>query len=222
MPDKPTTMAVVLYDGFEMLDTFGPLELFNYVPNLRFFVVTEDGKPARIYAGPQKEGVKPVLGTSVEAEYSYENAPKADIVFLPGGYGSFPQEANAKTLEYLEKAGKDAKFVLTVCTGSLILAKTSLLRSRRATSNKAVMAMPGRVGPQTYPGVDWVPKARWVRSEGAPEIWTSSGVAAGIDMAHAFIAQVWGQELADGIATGTEYEPHRDAAWDPFAQEYKI
>ncbi len=57
--------------------------------------------------------MKPILGTSVEAEYSFETAPQADIVFLPGGYGSFPEEENAAMIKYLEKAGKGAKYVLT-------------------------------------------------------------------------------------------------------------
>ena len=64
------------------------------------------------------------------------------------------------------------------------------------------------------PKVNWVPKARWV-DDGS--VVTSSGVSAGMDMTLAVIARLYGQTMSDWLALVTEYEPHRDPSWDPFA-----
>jgi transcriptional regulator GlxA family with amidase domain len=94
--------------------------------------------------------------------------------------------------------------------GFELLAKAGLLDGRRATTNKAAFAWPVSQGPQ----VQWVKTARWVQDG---RVWTSSGVAAGIDMALALIAQLWDPATAEQIAGRTEYDWHRDPTWDPFA-----
>lgn len=62
--------------------------------------------------------------------------------------------------------------------------------------------------------MDWVAQARWVQDRNR---WTSSGVAAGIDMTLALLAELHDSTMAEAVADGIEYEWHRDAAWDPFA-----
>ena len=69
------------------------------------------------------------------------------------------------------------------------------------------------------PRVDWVKQARWVEDG---KFATSSGVSAGIDMALAVIARVFGTELSERLAIATEYEWHRDASWDPFAKVHGL
>ena len=69
------------------------------------------------------------------------------------------------------------------------------------------------------PKVDWVPKARWVEDRAR---FTSSGVAAGMDMTLAVIARTCGEDVATGLADGVEYEWHRDPDWDPFAAKYGL
>ena len=113
-------------------------------------------------------------------------------------------------LSWLASFGVSAEYLLSVCTGSALLAAAGLLDGYRATSNKRSFEWVTQQGPR----VEWVPEARWVEDRNR---WTSSGVAAGIDMALAFIAHLSGEARADAIADGSEYERHTDAAWDPFA-----
>jgi transcriptional regulator GlxA family with amidase domain len=99
---------------------------------------------------------------------------------------------------------------MSVCTGSGLLAAAGLLDGHRATSNKRSFAWACQQGP----AVEWVAKARWVEDRNR---WTSSGVAAGMDMALALIARLHGDGTATAIANGVELEWHRDPGWDPFA-----
>ena len=106
----------------------------------------------------------------------------------------------------------NAAFVLTICTGSLLLAKTGLLKGRQATTNKRLFSFTRR-----FPGVNWVKKSRWV-TDGA--ISTSSGVSAGMDMALSFVANRLGYERAAEISRILEYEWHEESGYDPFSELY--
>src|SRR5262249_5831687 len=108
---------------------------------------------------------------------------------------------DVRLVEWLRRRAQDAEYVMTVCTGSALLAQTGLIDGKRATTNKAFFIWPE----STWPKVQWVREARWVE-EG--KYWTSSGVSAGIDMALVVIAWIAGQQTADLLATGTEYEWH--------------
>ena len=69
------------------------------------------------------------------------------------------------------------------------------------------------------PDVNWVPHARWVVDG---NIWTTSGIAAGIDGASAFVAALWGEDVAEEVTYYLEYERHTDPSWDPFADLYGL
>jgi transcriptional regulator GlxA family with amidase domain len=102
-----------------------------------------------------------------------------------------------------------------VCTGTALLARPGLLDGRRATTNKAVFQWVADQGPK----VEWIRAARWVEDG---HFFTSSGVSAGMDMSLAVIAKLVGQDMADALATGAEYDWHRDASWDPFAKVHGL
>ena len=104
---------------------------------------------------------------------------------------------------------------MSVCTGAALLARAGVLDERQATSNKAAFSWVVGQGPR----VRWVKQARWVEDG---KFWTSSGVSAGIDMALAVIAKLFGEKTGDELALATEYEWHRDAAWDPFARAHGL
>jgi transcriptional regulator GlxA family with amidase domain len=142
-------------------------------------------------------------------------APPAqlDVVLVPGGAGCL--DANEDALAFLREAYPRLKAIITVCTGSLVLAHTGLLDGRRATTNKAYFSFVA----EQRKAVQWQPVARWV-ADG--NIWTASGVAAGMDCMLAFIAQEYGLAMAEKIMNIAEYDWHRDAAWDPFAVVHKV
>jgi putative intracellular protease/amidase len=203
---RPLTLGVILYPGFELLDVFGPLEMFTAVGRdlLVAHIVAER-------AGPVPAGIVPdgPVGPRVVAEFGFDDAPQLDLLLLPGGIGTFPELQNEKLMEFLRARSKRARVTTSVCTGSALLAKAGVLDGRRATSNKQYFGLAVAQSDK----VTWIETARWV-DDGA--VVTSSGVSAGMDMALAVIARVFGADVAERIAVGTEYTWHRDADVDPF------
>jgi transcriptional regulator GlxA family with amidase domain len=200
MPDVTHRIGVVLFDGFELLDVFGPLEMFGVA----------QGRFAISLIGPHTGPLPSAQGPRSVCDHTYGDAPPVDIVMVPGGIGNRPLLEDRTFLDWLARYSATAGYVTSVCTGSALLAAAGLLDGYRATSNKHAFSWVRELGN----GVEWVPEARWVVDRNR---WTSSGVAAGIDMALALIAHLHGDALAQGIADGTEYDWHTDANWDPFA-----
>jgi len=195
------TLGAVLYPDFELLDLYGPLEMFGCLgPEVRIATVAEHAGPVRSTPGPE-----------TVATHSFEDAPPLDLVLLPGGIGTLPQLESQPMLDFLRARSRDAEYTMSVCSGSAILAKAGLLDGRRATSNKVYFAL----ATAQSDAVDWAPEARWV--EDGPFV-TSSGVSAGTDMALGVIANLFGRERAEAVAVLTEYTWHSDAATDPFAK----
>jgi transcriptional regulator GlxA family with amidase domain len=198
---KTRTLGVFLYPNFELLDVCGPVEIFgNTRPRVK--VVTVAAK-----AGP----VASVQGTKLVADYGLDDCPDLDLVLVPGGRGTLDELKNVQTHDWLRKRAAKAEIVMSVCTGSAILAKAGLLDDRRATCNKQYFSLFTGQAPK----VKWVKEARWVDDGNRV---TSSGVSAGMDMALHVVARLFGDELAGKIADGTEYQWHKDADKDPFAK----
>ena len=193
-------VAVVLFDGFELLDVFGPLEVFGIARD--HFSIT--------LVGPDGNAVRSAQGPAVEVDAAYADPPGPDIVLVPGGMGTRTLVEDDAFLSWLRAWAAPARLVTSVCTGAGLLARAGLLDGYRATGNKRSFAWVTAQGPE----VTWVPEARWVHDR---DRWTSSGVAAGIDMALALVGDLGGDALATAIADGIEHEWHRDASWDPFA-----
>lgn len=190
----------VLFEGFELLDFYGPLELFGLLEDRAQITVVAE------YTG----AIKSSVGPCGLAEATMKEASDFDVLLIPGGIGTRAQMRNPGFVGDLKRLAEASQIVATVCTGSLLLAKTGLLDGRPATTNKRVFKLV-----QSYaPLVDWCAKARWVESD---KFFTSSGVSAGMDMTLAVIAKVLGREVSLEVAHHAEYEWHEDASWDPFA-----
>jgi putative intracellular protease/amidase len=206
----PITVGVVLYPGFEVLDVFGPVEMFLNVGPQRLKVVMIAEKAGPVASGTVADPPGQFTGPKVYAEYGFADAPHVDILMVPGGAGTLRELNNPALMDFLRERSPKADLTTSVCSGSALLAKAGLLNQRKATSNKAFYTMLTANGPN----VQWVPKARWVEDG---NMITSSGVSAGIDMALAVIARLFGPETAESIAQGTEYVWNRDPGNDPFA-----
>ena len=195
------TLGAVFYEGFELLDVYGPLEMFGSVgAQLRIVTVAERTGPVASFQGPQ-----------TVAEFDFASAPKLDLILLPGGFGTMRELENPAMLDFLRRRSASAEVTMSVCTGSAILARAGLLDGRRATSNKQFFDLARSQGP----AVNWVEEARWI--EDGP-LATSSGVSAGTDMALAVIARLYGRSAAQQIADWTEYEGQSDPSRDPFVR----
>lgn len=195
-----TTVGIVLFDGFEMLDVAGPIECFGKLPD-RFELVMIGPEP-----GPVASAQGPALGATI----GWSDAPQVDIALVPGGIGTRALADDATFCSWLARWCGEASLVTSVCTGAGLLASAGLLDGFRATSNKRSFAWVVGRGP----AVTWVPRARWVHDGNR---WTSAGVAAGIDMTLAIIAELCGDDETIDVAGYIEYEWHRDADRDSFA-----
>jgi transcriptional regulator GlxA family with amidase domain len=199
------TLGALLYVDFEVLDLFGPLEMFGNLPGqVEVVTVAEEAGPVRSAQGPR-----------VHADHGLADCPPLDLLLIPGGVGTRAEVENERLMAWLRDRAGQVEVAMTVCTGTALLAQARLLDGLRATTNKMFFSWPET----TWPSVRWVREARWVEDG---KFWTSSGVSAGIDMALAVIARVADQGTADFLATATEYEWHRDAGWDPFARVHGL
>jgi transcriptional regulator GlxA family with amidase domain len=211
MTDTPAIqrVAVVLFDGFTVLDMYGPVQAFGACR-----ITRPDGPPFRFFEvftiaehrGPIKSGE----GPSTHADYTFAEAPPYDILLVPGGFGTREAVKNDTFLGRLRAASEKAAVTATVCTGSALLARTGLMDGRPATSNKIAWDWVVQQGPKVL----WKRKARWV-DDG--NLLTSSGVSAGTDMALALIARLHGRDMAVSAARNMEYLWHEKADDDPFA-----
>jgi transcriptional regulator GlxA family with amidase domain len=199
------TLGALLFQDFEVLDLFGPLEMFGNMPGqIEVVTVAERAGPVRSAQGPR-----------VQADHGLSDCPRLDLLLIPGGIGTRAEVENARLTSWLRERAGQVEVMMTVCTGTSLLAQAGLLDGRRATTNKMFFSWPET----TWPAVHWVREARWVEDG---KFWTSSGVSAGIDMALAVVARLADQQTADFLATATEYEWHRDAGWDPFARVHGL
>ncbi len=197
----PITVGAVLFDGFELLDMFGPLEMFGMLEGrARILMLAQAPGPVRSHQGP-----------ACVAEATLAGAPALDVLLVPGGMGTRRELSNAPFLAELVRQAGTARFVASVCTGSILLASAGLLDGRSATSNKRVFRMVA----SRWPAVHWVAEARWVEDG---RFFTSSGVSAGMDMALGLIARLTDWDTSLEVANRAEYEWHQDKGWDPFAR----
>ncbi len=194
-------LGAILYENFELLDLYGPLEMFgNIGSELKIVTVAET-------LGP----VKSAQGPSTIAEFYFNDHPGLDLVLVPGGYGTFAQLNNPSMMDFIRKVATSAEVLMSVCSGSAILAKSGVLDGKKATSNKLFFSFAANQSDR----VKWVENARWVEES---SIFTSSGVSAGTDMALGVISKIYGRERAYTIAMMTEYEWKSDPSRDPFAK----
>jgi putative intracellular protease/amidase len=194
-------IGALVFPDFELLDLYGPLEMFAFL-----------GDKVEILVVGQNGGVVPAKGgPKTQCDLSYDDDAAFDMLLIPGGAGTRQEVTNPATLNWVRSQAEKAELVMTVCTGSTLLSATGLLDGHRATTNKRAFEWATSLGPN----VDWVKKARWVEDG---KYFTSSGVSAGMDMALEVIAQQFGMEAAETTAISAEYDWHKDANHDPFAE----
>lgn len=152
----------------------------------------------------------PDFGQSVNPTHTFASPPPLDVLLIPGGLGALaPGIQNA--IDFVGKVYPSLQYLITVCNGASIPARAGILDGKRATTNK----MRYLIDTAQRPQVKWVAHARWVVDG---NIWTSSGVSAGLDTVFAFIAAVYGEEASEKVSNILEYERHRDPSWDPYAE----
>ena len=194
------TINLLLFDRFETLDAFGPVEMLS-----------DMGRNAIVCCSLAGGEVRSSHGFTVHTVPLSETQPEG-VLLLPGGMGTRPLVKDETFITGLRTAAEAAEYVLTVCTGSALLAVTGLLDGRRATSNKMALEWVKSCSDKVL----WQASARWV-ADG--KFYTASGVSAGMDMALGFLRDRFGEEKARTIARNTEYVWNDRADVDPFARQ---
>ncbi|WP_433515649.1 GlxA family transcriptional regulator [Nonomuraea sp. CA-143628] len=192
----PHLVVVAVFDGVELLDVAGPLEVFSTADRL----LNKDVPGYKtLVAGPQPGLVRCAGGTSIAADVSWKELPREiGTLVVPGGLAL--DESGVKALEaeslvqWLAAPGAHgASRIASVCAGAHMLAAAGLLDGRRATTHWATA---GQLAAD-HPEVTVEPDAIYVRDE---HIWTSAGVSTGIDLALALVAHDHNAELARRVA----------------------
>ena len=182
-------IVIALFDRFTALDAVGPHQVLHHLPDAEV-----------IFAAERVRAVSDESRTlTLQAQASYADVPRPDIVVVPGGPGEAAQKTAGPLQDWLIEADKTSTWTTSVCTGSLILAGAGLLKDRKATTYWLAHEELRHLGAIPQPGERYVFDGKYV---------TAAGVSAGIDMALALAGRVAGDEVAKRIQLGIEYDPH--------------
>ena len=195
---KKLKIHILLFDDFETLDIFGPVEILARVEENEL-----------VYESLSGGIVRSAQGTQIVTDRLGKADPDSVLV-IPGGRGTRTLVKDNTFLNCISEFVQNAGYVLSICTGSALLAKAGALDGFKATSNKKALEWVMSLSNQ----VDWIRYARWVRNG---KFYTSSGVSAGMDMALGFVSDLYGIQKAEQIADDIEYVWNRDQNMDPFA-----
>jgi transcriptional regulator GlxA family with amidase domain/protocatechuate 3,4-dioxygenase beta subunit len=194
--DATMNVAILLFDGVELLDFAGPGEVFSAAecPGLRFnvFTIAADEKPITC------QGF-----VKITPQYTLANCPKPDILIVPGGSTRAVSE-NPNVIKWIkDKSYNDTKIILSVCTGAFVLAKAGLLNGAEATTWHGALDGLRKAAPKANVLAD----RRFIDNG---DIITAAGVSAGIDASLHIIEMLQGDGLALRTAHAIEY------AWKPY------
>jgi transcriptional regulator GlxA family with amidase domain len=187
-------VAVFIFDEVEVLDFCGPFEVFSVTGR-------RDGlNPFDVYTvAAERRPVNARGGLSVNPRYGFDDCPPPDILVIPGGFGTRPLMDDAPTLEWIKLHARQAELLLSVCTGSLLLAGAGLLDGLSATTHRQALATLIERAPRTT--VE--PDRRFVDNG---NVITAAGISAGIDASLHVVARLLGRERASETAHYMEYE----------------
>jgi putative intracellular protease/amidase len=202
LKDYIMKVAVLLFDDFETLDVFGPVEILGRLKD--YYQVSFYSLPGGL--------IRNGHGVSILTKNLQELDEGADIFLIPGGYGTRIEVGNSILIDRIREISQLSRFVFTVCTGTALLAKTGLIDDRKATSNKKAFDWVITQGPH----VNWIRRARWIIDD---KFYTSSGVSAGMDMTLGFLRDQHGIEFARMVAFQIEYNWLENSDEDPFCDQ---
>ena len=182
-------VAILLFDGVQIIDFTGPYEVFGQA-RFEVFTVSQTGDP-----------IVTTMGMHVDPDYSIGESPQPDILLVPGGNVHGPLDSGA-VLEWVTTSSARSDYVLSVCNGAFILAKAGLLDGLEATTFYGMLDDLE----ESYPKVQVVRDQRYTDNG---KILTSAGLSAGIDASIYLVSKLKDEEAARSLALHLEY------GWDP-------
>jgi cyclohexyl-isocyanide hydratase len=182
----PLQIGLLLFPKLTQLDLTGPLQVFSSLPGAEVHLVWKRIEPV------PSNSVLTLMST-----VTFADCPQLDVICVPGGSGIDDLVNDQETLDFLRAQAADAKYVTSVCTGSLVLGAAGLLRGYRAATHWSAMdylSLFGATPTRTRVCVD--------RNR-----ITGGGVTAGIDFALTLVSLLTDQPTAEAIQLGLEYDP---------------
>jgi cyclohexyl-isocyanide hydratase len=186
MADTPFIIVEAIYPGMTQLDFTAPHTVFSRIPGSQTVVASEPGGEI------VSDGGLTFAGTTRMAEID-----RCDLLFFPGGFAATEVACDAAFMAAATRLGAGAKYLTSVCTGSIVLAATGLIKGRRAACHWAWRDMLALFGV--------IPDESRVARDG--DIITGGGVTAGMDFALVVAAELAGEAFAQGLQLGLEYAP---------------
>jgi cyclohexyl-isocyanide hydratase len=185
--DARIEIGMLLFPGLTQLDLTGPYEVLARVPGARVHLVWKSLEPVRADSG-----------LTMLPSATLADCPRLDIVAVPGGPGTDALLTDREVLGWLIAQANTARYVVSICTGSLLLGAAGLITGKRASCHWASRHMLAHFGA--------TPSDERVVKDG--NVITGGGVTSGIDVALALAAELCGQAVAESIQLGIEYDPH--------------
>jgi putative intracellular protease/amidase len=176
-----------LFEGITALDIVGPYEVLQRLPDANVKFVAQS-------AGEVRTDNKFL---ALMADHSLADVTGADVLVVPGGFATRTLEGDTGLLEWIRVVDATTTWTTSVCTGSMLLAAAGLLDGKEATSHWASLDRLKEYGA--------IPTSRRVVEQG--KIITAAGVSSGIDMGLTLVARIAGDEYAQGVQLGIEYDP---------------
>jgi putative intracellular protease/amidase len=180
-------IAIPIFDRLTALDAVGPYEVLSRMPGARVRFVADS-----IGAKRTENGMLALIADVVLDEFT-----DPDVIVVPGGYGTRQLLHDELLLSWLREAHETSQWTTSVCTGALLLGAAGLLDGLEATTHWLSLELLRDYGA--------VPVSRRVVEQG--KVITAAGVSAGIDMALTLAARIAGDEVAEAIQLGIEYDP---------------
>jgi transcriptional regulator GlxA family with amidase domain len=196
---KLRNVAILVFDDVEILDFSGPYEVFNDASELTHptaFNVYNVGISNMPMIGRGKFTVIP--------RYSIENCPQADILIIPGGFGTRPLLKHEKLIAWIKDQSQKVELLMSVCTGALLLAQAGLLKNCPATTHHGAFEHLQQISPSTQVIKD----QRFVQA--SDRIFTSGGISAGIDLSLFLVEKLINAEMRTEIVKEMEYQGYDD------------
>lgn len=192
-PAERPKAAILVFEGVQIIDYTGPYEVFGQ-GGFDVYTVAET-----------KDALTTAMGMTVVPKFTFADAPKPDVVIVPGGNVNGPTHS-AATLDWVKKQSQGAKHVLSVCNGAFILAKAGLLDNLSATTFYGLIDDLRTAAPKTR-----VVSDRRFVDNGA--IITAAGLSSGIDGALHVLSRMQGQGRAQAVALHMEYDWRPDSGY---------
>src|SRR5215472_9466288 len=180
-------IGMLCYPRLTQLDLTGPYEVLCRMPDTEVHIIWKDTKPVRTESG---FCIVPTLSLS--------NSPKFDVVVVPGGLGQQGLMEDEEILNFLRTQAETTRYLVSICTGSLLLGAAGLLCGYRATCHWRFLPLLEPLGA--------IPTQRRVVID--RNRITAAGVSAGIDCGLQLASLLRGRKVAQAIQLQIEYDPH--------------